>query len=174
MTAKIHNFDPLANTPRIRNAVGVSQTVHGIVETNVSTHNDPMSTPITRELLDAELKAQKLEMQAIAADVRSEMHGMRAEISQFKSEMSAEMSSLRGDMKADMSEIRTDLHKRDALLSKWMLSTTLALIGTIVLGFAGLFYNLAKSQPPAPREAAPPAVIVLPAQPAPPPAQPHK
>jgi hypothetical protein len=80
-----------------------------------------------------------------------------------------DFAALRGDLRTDMEEIRADIHKRDASLSKWMLSTTLAIIGTIVLGFAGLFFNLSKAsqaptvqpQPPAP------IIITVPTQPAP-------
>ncbi|MCH8179778.1 MAG: hypothetical protein IIA02_08375 [Proteobacteria bacterium] len=75
----------------------------------------------------------------------------------------SDMTELRLATKADMAELRADMHEMNAGISRWMLSTTITIIGTVVLGFAGLMYNLsgAKSSAPA-AQPAQPIVITIP------------
>lgn len=61
----------------------------------------------------------------------------------------SDMAELRLATKADMAELRADMHEMNAGISRWMLSTTITIIGTVVLGFAGLMYNLSGAKPPA-------------------------
>lgn len=67
--------------------------------------------------------------------------------------------------KSDMAELRADMHEMNAGISRWMLGTVITVIGTIVLGFAGLLFNLTRvvkpDNPPAQQMA--PIVITVPA-----------
>lgn len=75
----------------------------------------------------------------------------------------SDMAELRLATKADMAELRADMHEMNAGISRWMLSTTITIIGTVVLGFAGLMYNLSGAKPPAPAvQPAQPVVINVP------------
>lgn len=61
--------------------------------------------------------------------------------------------------KSDLAELRADMHEMNSGISRWMLGTVLSVIGTVVLGFAGLgltTYNALKPTP-APVQSAPAA-----------------
>lgn len=63
--------------------------------------------------------------------------------------------------KADLAELRGDMHEMNANISRWMQATVLTVIGTVVLGFAGLGFTLMSAIKPAP-QAQQPTVIVVP------------
>ncbi len=73
--------------------------------------------------------------------------------------------------KSDVAQLRADMHEMNAGISRWMLGAVIAIIGTIVLGFAGLMLNMTRALKPEPATAqqAAPIVITIPAptQPAP-------
>lgn len=68
--------------------------------------------------------------------------------------------------KSDLAELRADMHEMNAGISRWMLGTVVTVIGTVVLGFAGLTLQLSNSLKPIQPQAQP-TVIVLPQPPAP-------
>lgn len=82
-----------------------------------------------------------------------------------------------GDTKAAIEKVGGEIHKMDASIKTWMIATVLAIIGTVVLGFTALFFNLSaafKPATPAPAQPAPTVIYVTPPAPAqaPPPANP--
>lgn len=81
--------------------------------------------------------------------------------------------------KADLAELRGDMQEMNSNISRWTLATVITVIGTVVLGFAGLgltTFNALKPAPAQQAQAQPPIIINVPAPPAPatpaPPAKP--
>jgi len=147
-----------------------------------SRHETNMDKRITRLEIQFETViptlATKADMAELRHDIGKEMHEIRQDIGKdmtdLRQDIGKDMTDLRQEIgkdmheiRGDMAEIRIDMQKRDASMSKWMLSTTLVIVGTVVLGFAGMFFNLTRqapalAQPLQPQ--APPAIIYLPAQ----------
>ncbi len=107
-----------------------------------------MATEISREEMDARL-----------ATVQAEFRG---DMVQLRGDMNAGFAEVRSDMKTGFAELRADMHEANAAISKWMLQTVLAIVGTVFVGLGGLAlttYNALKPAPSPTTQAAP--VVIL-------------
>ena len=108
-----------------------------------------MRQDINKDMQDLRQDINK-DMQDLRQDISKDMQTQRQDISKdmqtLRHGIDKDIYDLRQGISKEISEICAGIHQRDASLSKWMLSTTLAIIGTIVFGFAGLIFNLSKTQ----------------------------
>lgn len=115
--------------------------------------NANMSDTPSRQEVDAKIAAS-------AAETRAEFSALRADMAEFKTEV-----------KTGFAEIRKEAHEMNANISRWMLQSIIAIIGTMVVGFGTLLWNIS-NRPTAPAPNQQPVIINVPSAAAPPPAAP--
>ncbi len=111
-----------------------------------------MSTPLTKELLDAELRAHKSETQEIAASLRSDVASLRSEFAEHRTAS-----------KADIADLRAEMHRGFSDMVKWIVGTAIVMGGTGITVMTFVLNNAAPKAPPAQQQTQPPTVIVVPA-----------
>lgn len=131
-----------------------------------------MSDSPSRQEIDAKIAAS-------AAGTRSEFEALRGDMAEARASMKTDLSEMRAEVRTGFAEMKAELkaialtaqkenHEMNANMSRWMLGTTLTIVSTVVLGFAGLFFNITKSlsdlkPAPAPAAQIAPAAAAVPA-----------
>jgi len=127
-------------------------------------YDEPMTTP-SREEIDAKLKASTADLRADFAELRSELKAdlgsLRVEFADIRSEMKSDMAEVKSALQSARSDHQKDVHEMNANVSRWMLQTTLAIIGTIVVGFAGLSVAIFNATKTSSTTAAVPAPVFI-------------
>lgn len=91
------------------------------------------------------LEKMRADMAEHRADIRELISQNREEFVELKAELKSGLADVRAALSTQSETNKREVHEMNANISRWMLQTTLAVIGTIVLGFAGLFFNFSRT-----------------------------
>ena len=134
--------------------------------------DNPTMTELSREEMQAELKAvrsdTKADGQTLRADFAELRGSMTTEFAAVRGEMRTEFAAVRGEMRTGFEALRSEIHKSSGDTIKWVVGTAIGLGAVTITVMAFVLNNAIPKVPPA--QSQQPTIIMMPAAPAPAPA----